>query len=1177
MDYKIKLQNIAESCTLTKVPQDAKAFIASKIIENFSNKNLGKNSNDFVFIAKNDMEMSLIEKQIQYFAPDLKILNFYAWDCLPFDRVSPKPAILASRIKALYSLTNRKENQNFFIITSINAVSQKTISPKKIKDLGLFLEVGSKASLEQIAQFLTNKGYKRQVCANDVGDFALRGGIIDIVISEASDLVGYRIDFFGEEVESIRVFDPITQITRENVKKIEILPNSEVILDEKTIANFRANYRKNFGNPNIEDFLYSAISENRNYIGMEHWLPLFYEENLVPFFQYLQNPICFFDEEIFHDLSEKNILVKEYYQTRIAERKIKHNAIYNPISPELLYINNDSFANILNQNIAICFNRFDTIIKTKNSKELENEVFLNHKNRAIDLEIKEVLNFTIASKNHFQDPVELMKEFAFNIKQENPKIKISVACLTETFKERFEKLMCDYGINFNTITLPLNFGFYSSDIMIIGEQAIFGEKVIRKKNKKIASERLIEEGLSINEGELVVHRDYGIGKFEGIKLVESLGIKIDMIHLSYGGGDNLFVPVDEINLITRYGSDNPLIQLDRLGVSTWKNRREKVRKRIKIAAEELLKIAGMRKLKKAPIFVAEQFFYEEFKNRFGFVETEDQLQAIDEIEEDLKKGSPMDRLICGDVGFGKTEVAMRASAIVVSNNGNEFKKKYQVAIVAPTTLLVRQHYKNFVDRFANTNIKIEQLSRLISTAKAKEVRDNLENGKIDIVIGTHALLQKTIKFNNLGLVIIDEEQHFGVAQKERLKELRNEIHILTLSATPIPRTLQMSLTGVKDLSLIATPPVDRLAVRNFVMPYDSTITKEAIMREYNRGGRIFFVVPRISDIDEMEARLKILVPEIKITHAHGRMTPNELDKIMNDFVDGKIDMLLSTTIIESGIDISQANTMIIYKADMFGLSQLYQLRGRVGRTKVRGYCYFMTDNRKNLSKDSKKKLEVMQSLDSLGIGFSVASHDMDIRGSGNILGDEQSGHVRETGVELYQQMLLETIEKQKNQNPNLENIDGIEEVDFSTQIKLGISLLIPANYVEDLSLRMSFYKKIANIKGDEGQEIILEEMLNRFGKVPEEVVNLIEVAKLKFLCKKNNIISLEANKDGILLAFKNNKFKNPEKLMELIFSSNNKIKLQQNHKILFIRPMNSVQNKILSAFSVAQSIEKINN
>lgn len=1177
MDYKIKLQNIAESCTLTKLPQDAKAFIASKIIENFSNKNLGKNSNDFVFIAKNDMEMSLIEKQIQYFAPDLKILNFYAWDCLPYDRVSPKPAILANRIKTLYSLTNRKENQNFFVITSINAVSQKTVSPNKIKDLGLFLEVGSKASLEKIAQFLTNKGYKRQVCANDVGDFALRGGIIDIVISEASDLVGYRIDFFGDEVESIRVFDPITQITRENVKKIEILPNSEVILDEKTIANFRANYRKEFGNPNIEDFLYSSISENRNYIGMEHWLPLFYEENLVPIFDYLQNPICFFDEEIFHDLNEKNILVKEYYQTRIAEKKIKHNAIYNPINLELLYIDNDSFANILNQNIAICFNRFDTIIKTKNSEESVNEVLLNHKNRTIDLEIKEVPNFTISAKNHIQDPIELMKEFAFNIKQKNPKIKISVACLTETFKERFEKLMCDYGINFNTTTLPLNFGFYSSDIMLIGEQAIFGEKVIRKKNKKIASERLIEEGLSINEGELVVHRDYGIGKFEGIKLVESLGIKVDMIHLSYGGGDSLFVPVDEINLITRYGSDNPLIQLDRLGVSTWKNRREKVRKRIKVAAEELLKIAGMRKLKKAPIFVAEQFFYEEFKNRFGFVETEDQLQAIDEIEEDLKKGSPMDRLICGDVGFGKTEVAMRASAIVVSNNANESEKKYQVAIVAPTTLLVRQHYKNFIDRFANTNIKIEQLSRLISTAKAKEVRDNLENGKIDIVIGTHALLQKTIKFNNLGLVIIDEEQHFGVAQKERLKEFRNEIHILTLSATPIPRTLQMSLTGVKDLSLIATPPVDRLAVRNFVMPYDSTITKEAIMREYNRGGRIFFVVPRISDIDEMEARLKILVPEIKITHAHGRMTPNELDKIMNDFVDGKIDMLLSTTIIESGIDISQANTMIIYKADMFGLSQLYQLRGRVGRTKVRGYCYFMTDNRKNLSKDSKKKLEVMQNLDSLGIGFSVASHDMDIRGSGNILGDEQSGHVRETGVELYQQMLLETIEKQKNQNPNLENIAGIEEVDFSTQIKLGISLLIPASYVEDLSLRMSFYKKIANIKGDEGQEIILEEMLNRFGKVPEEVVNLTEVAKLKFLCKQNNIISLEAHKDGILLAFKNNKFKNPEKLMELIFSSNNKIKLQQNHKILFIRSMNSVQNKILSAFFVAQSIEKINN
>ena len=1143
MDYKIKLKNIDRSCDLVKVAKDSKAFIASKIIDNFA-------QSDFVFIAKNDQEIEEINKQIQYFAPQAHILNFYAWDCLPYDRVSPKSLILSNRIKTLYKLANRKDNQKFFIITSINAISQKTIAPSNLKDIGIYLKTGSKANIDDIRQFLTNKGYKRQACANDVNEFAVRGGIIDIVFEEAADLVGYRIDFFGDEVESIKEFDPITQLTKEAVKSVEILPNSEVILDEKSIENFRKNYRENFGAA-IDDQLYLSISEKRTYPGMEHWLPFFYDNNLSSLLEYLNKPVCLIDDELLLDLTQKNELVQEYYDSRIAEKKMKESVIYNPIKPELLYFSDEDFKKELQQHTLITFHQFS-----------------HEKTPNIDLDIKPVPDFSLAGRTNKRDPIELMKEYIVAQKQEKPNLKVIISLLSQSFKDRFEKMMLDYEINFPTTILPLNTGFYSSDLMIIGEQAIFGEKIVRKKSKKIASQRLIEEGLSINPGELIVHRDYGIGKFDSIQLINVGNIKVDMIKLIYGGNDTLFVPVDDINLITRYGADNPLIQLDKLGVSTWKNRREKVKKKIKVAAEALLKIAASRKLRKAPIFIPNQDFYEEFKNRFTFIETQDQLQAIDEIEEDLAKGSPMDRLICGDVGFGKTEVAMRAAAIVAGQEG----KKYQVAIIAPTTLLVRQHYKNFFERFKDLNINVKQLSRLISPAKAKEIKQELETGKIDIIIGTHALLQKTVKFKNLGLVIVDEEQHFGVAQKERLKELRNEIHILTLSATPIPRTLQMSLTGVKDLSLIATPPVDRLAVRNFVMPYDSVITKEAIMREYNRGGRVFFVVPRIRDLEEIEPRLKILLPELKIKPAHGRMTPTELDDIMNDFVDGKIDVLLSTTIIESGIDISQANTMIIYKADMFGLSQLYQLRGRVGRTKVRGYCYFMTNNRKNISRDSKKKLEVMQNLDSLGVGFNVASHDMDIRGSGDILGGEQSGHIKETGAELYQQMLLETIEKEKNRDPNIKNDDIIDDKDFSAQVKAGISLLIPENYIEDLALRMSFYKKIANIKTDEDQDSLLEEMTDRFGSVPEEIHNLIEVAKLKYLCQKVNIQKLEINDASILVEFRHNKFSNPEKLMDLIFNSNNKIKLQANQKVLFSTHSN---NKLQSAFQVIEKISSI--
>ena len=1205
MHYKIKLKNIGESCILSRTPTDAHGFLAAEISKNFPHS-------DIIFVATSDAEMELIQKQIQFFSPEIELLNFYAWDCLPYDRASPKPSILASRIKTLHRLATRPENKKFFIITSVNALLQKTVSPSQIKNLGLHLGVGSRASLTQIAEFLTSKGYNREACANNVGEFAVRGGIIDIVMQQAAELIGYRVDFFGDEVESIKVFDPITQITHETVKNLEILPASEVIMNKKTVENFRQKYRKNFstldvgdgmiplsrgiestrqrddggsilplsrgiestrqrddgGSSSLDDQLYSAISEARGYAGMEHWLPFFYEENLVSFFDYAQNPVTFFGDKIFSFAQNRDEVIQEYYQARVTEMKVPDGSIYNPIAPELLYFSPEEFRKNLEKNVTIEFRQSDCE---------EGNV------RVLDLSFRPTPDFALAGRTNRRDPLDLMKEFILGTFTHSDVKTVAIACLTEGFKERVAKTFFDYGIATQAIEtfaelknvnpskaaiflLPTHFGFYTSDFMLIGEQAIFGEKIIRKKSSKAASQRLIEEGLAINLGELVVHRDYGIGKFDGIHTITAVGIKTDMIKIIYGGNDTLFVPVDEINLITRYGADNPLIQLDRLGVAGWKNRKEKVKKKIQIAAEELLKIAAARHIKKAPIFVPDQNFYDEFKVRFGFVETDDQARAIDEVEEDLRKGSPMDRLICGDVGFGKTEVAMRAAAVVCQSG--------QVAIVAPTTLLVRQHYKNFSKRFAETDVKVEQISRMITPKDAKKIREKLESGEVNIVIGTHALLQKNIKFKNLALVIIDEEQHFGVAQKERLKEMRNEVHVLTLSATPIPRTLQMSLTGVKDLSLISTPPLDRLAVRNFVMPYDSVIVREAVLREHNRGGRVFFVVPRIRDIEEMEARLKILLPEIKITHAHGQMAPTQLDSIMNDFVDGKIDMLLSTTIIESGIDISDANTIIIYKAEMFGLAQLYQLRGRVGRGKIRAYSYFMTDNRKKISADSRKKLEVMQNLDSLGIGFTVASHDMDIRGSGNLLGDEQSGHVKETGVELYQQMLVEAIEELKT-NGEIKSEQPAPDVDFSTSVKLGISLLIPENYMQDLSLRMSFYKKISGIKNSEEQENMINEMTDRFGKIPPEILNLMEVAKIKSACKKVGIERLEAVYEGILISFKNNKFGNPDKLLALIFASNSKIKIHAGQRVLFSCDVKSHESKISSSFSVIKKLEEL--
>lgn len=1163
MDYKIQIKNIESSSSIIKTTADSKGFLTANIAKNFPNS-------DLLFIASSDAEMENIQKQIRFFAPEIEVLNLYAWDCLPYDRTSPKPSILTNRIKTLYQLATRGQGQKFLIITSVNAILQKTVRPSQINNLGLYLKTGSKISLDQISEFLVLKGYSRQVCANNVGEFAVRGGIVDIVIEQAADLIGYRIDFFGEEIESIKVFDPITQITQENVKELEILPASEVIISKATIENFRQKYRENFGAA-IDDQLYSAISEGRSYTGMEHWLPFFYNEELATIFDYLENPAAFFSDEIFNLAKSRSSTIEEYFLSRIEAKKEAKltGVIYNPIAPNLLYLGFDELSQKLNQINAIEFNRFSTEEKNR---------------RIFDLNIKATPDFALAGRANSQDPINLMKDFI----HQNSWQKIIIACLSQGFKERLSKLLIDYGIASEEISdftqiknvkngkaalcvLPLDHGFYTSDFILIGEQALFGEKIIRKKTtNKAAAQRLIEEGLSINIGELVVHRDHGIAKFDGIHTIAAGNVKSDFLKLIYANNDTLFVPVDDINLISRYGAENPLIQLDRLGGGGWSNRKSSVKKRIKIAAAALIKIAAARKVKKSPILIPDSHAYEEFKARFGFVETDDQLKAIEEVEDDLRKGSPMDRLICGDVGFGKTEVAMRASYIAARNE----TKKYQVAIITPTTLLCRQHYHNFIKRFAGTDVKIAQLSRLVTNTQSKKIKEDLADGKIDIVVGTHALLNKNIKFHNLALVIVDEEQHFGVAQKERLKELRNEVHILTLSATPIPRTLQMSLTGVKELSLIATPPLDRLAVRNFVMPYDSVIVREAIMREYNRGGKTFFVVPRIKDITEMEERLKILLPEIKITHAHGQMTPSQLDQIMNDFYDGKIDVLLSTTIIESGIDISSANTIIIYRCEMFGLAQLYQLRGRVGRGKVRAYAYFMLSPKK-INEDSRKKLEVMQNLDSLGVGFTVASYDMDIRGSGNLLGDEQSGHVKETGVELYQQMLLETIEELKNSPDKNEDFDQAPDLDFSVQVKLGISLLIPENYMPDLSLRMSFYKKIANIKTEDEQEKLQNEMINRFGKLPEEILNLMEIARIKSECKKLDIERLEAISEGILISFKDNKFKAPDQLLQMIFSSKNQIKIHNKQRILFLCDVKSVASKIKSSFDVVAKLKNL--
>lgn len=1156
-------------------------------------------SRDLVYIASNDVNLEAFEKQLRFFQgqdENYDVLKLWAWDCLPYDRSSPSSAIINERIRCLYQLANRKKKT--FVITSVNAVLQKILPPKKVQASYLILKKGETIAPDQINRALIENGYERVTTASLAGEFAQRGGIIDLVISsKIAHATGYRIDFFGNVIESIRAFDPLTQIAQEHFKQIEILPASEVILSADTIANFRKNYLQNFG-VNSDDQFYSTISQGEAAIGMEHWLPFFYDNTLATLFDYLNSPIIIADKKILELAKAQHELIAENYRFRKADQA------YRPVRPESMFVTEDELESIFAANQVVWCTTPQPSLRGSQSEPRQSSAEFEQSwiaaspaaqasrndelERNLGLEITSIPDFALNGREAKQDPILLMRDFINQVKGESPQIKIAIACSSEPSRDRISKLLADFDIkstSINTyaeltnnqiglIIMPAKSGFRASDLLLIGEQALFGERMIRQtipKNNLKLSQKILEESFNINPGDIVVHRTHGIARFDGIYPIESNSVKHDFLKLIYANDDALFVPVEHINLITRYASSESQVTLDRLGGSAFKARKDKVKKTIQIAAKKLIEIAAARKLGNAPILTPNPHLYEEFKARFPFSETEDQLKAIAEVEEDLASNKPMDRLICGDVGFGKTEVAMRAGFIAAANKS----KPYQVAILTPTTLLSRQHYQNFTKRFEGIDIKIKQLSRMVSPADVKKIQAEINSGEANIIIGTHALLNKNIHFANLGLVIIDEEQHFGVAQKERMKELRSEAHILSLSATPIPRTLQMSLSGIKDLSLIATPPADRLAVRNFVLPYDPMVIREAVMREYNRGGQCFFVVPRVADLADTRERLAKIVPEIKIAVAHGRTSPKELDKIMNDFVDAKFDLLLSTTIIESGIDITTANTIIIYKAQSFGLAQLYQLRGRVGRGKVRGYAYFMHENTRGVGRRLRKdaRLDAMQKLDNLGVGFNVASYDLDIRGSGNLLGDEQSGHLKDTGAELYQQLLLEAVTELKSGKSPTE-VAATPEEDYQIQIKLGISLLIPKNYIEDLSLRLYFYKKIASVANEEDQQKLSGEMENRYGALPTEVNNLMEIAKLIALAKEIGIEKLELLREGIAVSFKNNQFKASDALLKLVFSSGGKIKLYTGQKILFteFKPEAATKDKIKNSFSVINKL-----
>jgi len=1087
-------------------------------------------------IARDAGRAAATAAAIAYFASDVPVMIFPAWDCLPYDRVSPSADITAQRMAVLSALTHHDGKTPLVIVTSVNAALLRTPPRSLIDSASFTAKPGTTVDIDKLTAFLLANGYSRSSTVREAGEFAVRGGLIDIYPPGAEEPL--RLDFFGDTLESIRAFDAENQRTTAQRLEMNLTAASEVLLTEDTIAHFRRSFRTMFGaatnNP-----LYEAISAGRKHAGMEHWLPLFYDETST-LFDFIGDGLVFLDHLGFDAAGERHDQICDYYKARKEDTSAAGKGefatpAYYPVPYGDLYLSADDLTKTLEQ---LPFRPLSPFAPADNTRAFD---FGARQGRTFAAE-RSAGNINVF--NTVGDHIKALQKAGK---------RVLIAGWSDGSAERMLTVMKDHGLSglrrfdrwaeaadsgkdvVGVVTLPVEHGFELPGMAIIAEQDILGDRLVRRGKKKRA-DNFLTEASTLSPGDLVVHVDHGVARYEGLKTLDVSGAPHDCLHLVYAGGDKLFLPVENIELLSRFGSDDPSGQLDRLGGASWQSRKARMKERIRMMAAELIKIAAQRKMKKAEVLQPQQGTYDEFCARFPYIETDDQLQAIADVLEDMEAGTPMDRLICGDVGFGKTEVALRA-AFIAAMAGR------QVAIVAPTTLLVRQHYRNFAERFAGFPVNVRQLSRMVSAKDASATRAGLTDGTVDIVIGTHALLSKTIKFRDLALMIVDEEQHFGVKHKERLKEYRSDTHVLTLTATPIPRTLQLSMSGIRDLSLIATPPVDRLAIRTSIGPFDGVVARETLLREHYRGGQSFFVAPRVSDLSTIAEFLTEQVPEVKFKVAHGQMAAGELEDIMNAFYEGKFDVLVATTIIESGIDVPTANTLIVWRADMFGLAQLYQIRGRVGRSKARAYAYLTTSPRKKMTAGAERRLKVLQSLDTLGAGFTLASHDLDIRGAGNLLGEEQSGNVKEVGVELYQHMLEEAV-------ASLKEGGGEAEETWSPQINIGTAVLIPDHYVQDLDVRMSLYRRLSDISEQDQIEAFGAELIDRFGSLPREVEHLLDIVAIKALCRRACVAKIDAGPKGAVVTFRDN-FPNLPGLVEFIASSPYDVKLRPDQKLVF--------------------------
>ncbi|HHF3843202.1 transcription-repair coupling factor [Haemophilus influenzae] len=1036
---------------------------------------------------------------------------FPDWETLPYDTFSPHQEIISSRLSALFHLQNAKKG---IFLLPISTLMQRLCPPQYLQHNVLLIKKGDRLVIDKMRLQLEAAGYRAVEQVLEHGEYAVRGALLDLF--PMGSAVPFRLDFFDDEIDSIRTFDVDTQRTLDEISSINLLPAHEFPTDDKGIEFFRAQFRETFGEIRRDpEHIYQQISKGTLISGIEYWQPLFFAE-MATLFDYLP------EQTLFVDMENNETQGERFYQDakqRYEQRKM--DPMRPLLSPEKLWLNVDEVNRRLKSYPRITFKAE----KVRSSVRQKNLPVATLPEVTIQSQQKEPLGQLRQFIEHFKG------NLLFSVETEGRReTLLDLLSALKLKPKQIQSLEQIENEKFSLLVSSLEQGFIieqSLPVAIIGEANLLGERIqqrSRDKRKTINPDTLVRNLAELKIGQPVVHLDHGVGRYGGLVTLDTGGIKAEYLLLNYANESKLYVPVTSLHLISRYvGGSDESAPLHKLGNEAWAKSRQKAAEKIRDVAAELLDVYAQREAKKGFAFKYDCEEFQQFAATFPFEETYDQEMAINAVISDMCQPKAMDRLVCGDVGFGKTEVAMRAAFLAVMNHK-------QVAVLVPTTLLAQQHYENFKDRFANLPVNVEVLSRFKTAKEQKQILENLAEGKVDILIGTHKLIQSDVKFNDLGLLIIDEEHRFGVGQKEKIKQLRANIDILTLTATPIPRTLNMAMNGIRDLSIISTPPARRLSIKTFVRQNDDLVVREAILREILRGGQVYYLHNDVASIENTAEKLTALVPEARVIVGHGQMRERELERVMSDFYHQRYNVLVCSTIIETGIDVPTANTIIIERADHFGLAQLHQLRGRVGRSHHQAYAYLLTPPPKMMTKDAERRLDALENLDNLGAGFILATHDLEIRGAGELLGNEQSGQIESIGFSLYMELLDSAVKALKEgREPSLEELTQQQ-----ADIELRVPALLPDDYLGDVNMRLSFYKRIAAAESKAELDELKVELIDRFGLLPDATKNLLQITELRLLVEPLNVVRIDAGTQGGFIEFSAKAQVNPDKFIQLI-------------------------------------------